>query len=305
MRIVVIGAGAIGTLYGGWLLSGGANVAFVARGARHDQIREHGIVLTGPSGETIHRAITVARRARDLPPADVLLFAVKTYDLESAARAAVGAVGDGGLVLGLQNGVDATGPLGAWFDPERVMVGSAYSAATLGPGGAVRYSGQRNDVVIGNLQGARHPDAEPLVAYWRKAGVSAAISDDIQAALWTKFLFLATNAALTCLSRQPAGVVYHDRLLLELAERSIAEIAAVAAAEGVRLAPGAEAAALAILTSFPPDVVASMRQDLDAGRRLELDAISGTIVRLGRKHKLATPVHDVVYACLRPFADGA
>ena len=305
MRIMVIGTGAIGSLYGGWLLSGGADVAFVARGTRHDQIRDHGIVLTGPSGETAHRVVTVVRDSGDLPPADIVLFAVKTYDLESAARAARGAVVTGGLVVGLQNGVDAAATLGASFDPEQVMVGPVYSAATLGPGGTVRYGGQRNDVVIGNAAGATHRDAERLVGYWRNAGVAASIASDIRAALWTKFLFLATNAALTCLSRQSAGVVYHDPLLLDLARRSIAEIAAVAAAEGVMLAADAEQTALAILIGFPPDVIASMRQDLDAGRRLELEAISGTIVRLGRKHGLATPVHDVAYACLKPFAEGA
>ena len=305
MRIILIGSGAIGTLYGGWLLSGGADVAFVARGARYDQIRERGIVLSGAAGDTTHRAITVVRDAADLPPADVLLFAVKTYDLESAARAARNALAPGGLVVGLQNGVDAAAMLGTIFDPAQVMVGPVYSAATLRPDGAVGYGGRRNDVVIGNVLGLVHPLAEPLVAAWRKAGVAASISDDIQASLWTKFLFLATNAALTCLSRQSAGVVYHDPWLLDLAKRSIAEISAVAAAEGVQLASDAPAAALAILTGFPPDVVASMRQDLDAGRRLELEAISGTIVRLGRKHKLATPVHDVAYACLKPFANGA
>ena len=305
MRIILIGSGAIGTLYGGWLLSGGADVAFVARADRYDQIRERGIVLTGAAGETTHRAINVVRDAGDLPPADVLLFAVKTYDLDAAARAAKDALAPGGLVVGLQNGVDAAAMLGTIFDPAQVMVGPVYSAATLTADGAVRYGGQRNDVVIGNVLGLVHPLAEPLVAAWRKAGVAASISDDIQASLWTKFLFLATNAALTCLSRQSAGVVYHDPWLLDLAKRSIAEISAVAAAEGVQLASDAPAAALAILTSFPPDVVASMRQDLDAGRRLELEAISGTIVRLGRKHKLATPVHDVAYACLKPFADGA
>ena len=305
MRVVVIGSGAIGTVYGGWLLSGGADVAFVARGVRFDQIRERGIVLTGAAGEIAHPDVTVVRDAADLPPAEVLIFAVKTYDLDAAARAASGALAPGGLVIGLQNGVDAAAMLGELFDPDQVMVGPVYSAATLGRDGTVRYGGQRNDVVIGNLRGVAHHHAEPLVACWREAGVAASISDDIRASLWTKFLFLATNAALTCLSRQSAGVVFHDPWLLDLAQRSIAEIAAVAAAEGVNLAPDAPAAALAILTGFPPDVVASMRQDLDAGRRLELEAISGTIVRLGRKHKLATPVHDVAYACLKPFADGA
>ncbi len=303
MRITVIGSGAIGSLYGGWLLAGGGEVAFVARGARIDQLHRDGLRIEGEHALTFPN-VTVAREAADLPPADVLIFAVKLYDLEGAARAAAGSLAPGGLVVGLQNGVDSAALLGSVFDQGQVMVGPVYSAATLRPDGVVRYGGQRNDVAIGNAGGVDHRLAAPLVAMWRKAGVDASIADDIKATLWTKFLFLATNAALTCLSRQPAGVVYHDPLLLDLAKRSIAEIAAVAEAEGVALAPGAEAGALAILQSFPPDVVASMRQDLDAGRRLELEGISGTIVRLGRKYGLPTPVHDVAYACLKPFAGG-
>ena len=304
MRITVIGSGAIGSLYGGWLLAAGADVAFVARGSRFDQLGRDGLVICGDAVSLSFPHVTVARNAADLPAADVLIFAVKLYDLDEAARATASALAPGGLVVGLQNGVDSAERLSAVFVSDQVMVGPVYSAATLEPDGIVRYGGQRNDVTIGNTSGVVHPYADRLVEVWREAGVNASISDDITATLWTKFLFLATNAALTCLSRQPAGVVYHDPLLLDLAKRSIAEIAAIASADGVQLAAGAEADALAILKGFPPGVVASMRQDLDAGRRLELEGISGTIVRLGRKHGIATPVHDVAYACLKPFADG-
>lgn len=302
MRIAVIGAGAIGSLYGGWLLAGGGDVAFVARRERFDQLKRDGLRIRGK--HNLDFPVTVARDAANLAPVDVLIFAVKLYDLDSAARGATGVLAPGGLVVGLQNGVDSADRLGAIFSPEQVMVGPVYSAASLRSDGVVRYRGPRNDVVIGSAEGTANPNAAPLVALWRAAGVDASISDDIRATLWTKFLMLATNAALTCLARQPAGIIYHDPLLLDLARRSIAEIAAVAAAEGVVLAPDAGAAALHILQAFPPDVVASMRQDLDAGRRLELEGISGTIVRLGRKHGVATPVHDVAYACLKPFAGG-
>ena len=304
MRIVVIGSGAIGSLYGGWLLAGGGDVAFVARGARYDQLKADGLVVGGDNGRLAWPEIMVARDVSDLPPADVLIFAVKLYDLDDAASAAGKALAPGGLVVGLQNGVESADRLGTTFDPRQVMVGPVYSAARLLADGSVWHGGQRNDVELGTAGGVIHPYAQTLIEYWRAAGVEASIVDDIRSSLWTKFLMLATNAALTCLARQPAGVVYHDPLLLDLARRSIAEIAAVAAAEGVTLARDAEAQALAILQGFPPDVVASMRQDLDAGRRLELDGISGTIVRLGRKHGLATPIHDVAYACLKPFADG-
>lgn len=303
MRIVVIGSGAIGSLYGGWLLAGGGDVGFVARGERFEQLKRDGLRVRSDRNLDFP-AVTVRRDVGGLPPADVLIFAVKLYDLDTAARGALGALAPGGLVVGLQNGVDAADRLGAVFDPAQVMVGPVYSAATLRPDGVVHHGGIRNDVTIGNIGGVAHSHAQRLIDLWRKAGVEASISDDIQAALWTKFLALATNAALTCLARQPAGVVYRDRLLLELAKRSIAEIAAVARAEEVRVSAGAEAEALAFLRNLPSDVVASMRQDLDAGRRLELEGISGTVVRLGRKHGLATPVHDVAYACLKPFADG-
>jgi 2-dehydropantoate 2-reductase len=300
----MIGSGAIGSLYGGWLLAAGGDVAFVARGNRLEQLRCDGLAIIGGGGKLVFPQVRVAPAATDLGPADVLIFAVKLYDLDQAAAEAIGALAPGGLVVGLQNGVDSADRLGVLFGADRVMVGPVYSAAVLGADGVVRHTGVRNDVAIGSVTGFRHPHAAALVELWRKAGVDASISDDIRTTLWAKFLFLATNAALTCLARQPAGVVYHDPLLLDLAERSIAEISAVARAEGVPLAADAEGEALAILKSFPADVVASMRQDLDAGRRLELEGISGVIVRLGRKHGIATPVHDVAYACLRPFADG-
>lgn len=303
MRIVVIGSGAIGSLYGGWLLAAGANVAFVARGKRYEQLVRDGLVIAS-EGALSFSAVTVAPAASDLPPADVLIFAVKLYDLDGAAKDAAGSLAPGGLVVGLQNGVETAERLGALFDHAQVMVGSVYSAGSLDPDGRVRHGTRRNDVVIGSVAGTVHPHAAALVELWRKAGVDASISDDIRAALWTKFLVVATNSALTCLTRQPAGVVYHDPLLLELARRSMAEIAAIAEAEGVRLALDAQSGAMAFLENLPPDVVASMRQDLDAGRRLELEGVSGTIVRLGRKHDIATPLHDVAYACLKPFADG-
>lgn len=305
MQVVVVGAGAVGTLYGGWLLSGGGEVGFVARGARLYALHDNGVAISGDGPTLSFPVVTVAEHASNLPPADVLIFAVKLYDLEDAARASRAALADGGLVVGLQNGVDAADILSRLFAPEQVMVGPVYSAATLTGDGGVRYAAGPNDVIIGNVGGARHPHADELVRIWRRAGVAASVSDDIRVALWTKFLVLATNAALTCLSRQPAGVVYHDPDLLALAERSIAEIAAVAVAEGVALPATAPAAALAFLQGFPPQVVASMRQDLDAGRRLELDGISGTVVRLGRKHGLATPLHETAFGCLKPYRDGA
>jgi 2-dehydropantoate 2-reductase len=304
-HVVVVGTGAVGTLYGGWLKTGGANVSFVTRASQVDALRLRGIELRGADGDRALGPVQAAERIEDLPSADILIMTVKLYDLDTAARAAASGLKPGGLVVGLQNGVSAAGMLGEIFDPGQVMTGPVYSACTLLEPGVVAYAGKRRSVVIGVQSGAAPPLAEQLVGFWRTAGVDAEIAEDIGVVLWTKFLGFATNAALTCLTRQAAGIIYHDPDLLALTGRSIREVMAVAASEGVMLRPEAFEATLAILQGFPADVVASMRQDLDAERRLELEGVSGVISRLGRKNGVPTPFHDTAYACLKPYRDGA
>lgn len=304
MHVVVVGAGAVGTLYGGWLVAGGVEVSFVARGAALEALRERGLTLRGDRGEVRLGPVAADCSPEALRPADAVVLAVKLYDLREAAGIAHGCLVEGGLVVGLQNGVGAFETLAERFEPGRIAVGPVYSAARLSSPGCVEYSGARHLVVLGSPRGDVHPGVHALIAGWRRAGVEAEVSHDIDRVLWTKFLGFATNAALTCLSRRPAGVVYHDADLLDLARGSIREIAALAAAEGVNLADDAEDVTIRLLRSFPPDMVASMRQDLDAGRRLELDDVAGAIVRLGRRHGVPTPIHATAYACLKPYRDG-
>jgi 2-dehydropantoate 2-reductase len=304
VHVVVVGAGAVGKLYGGWLLAGGVDVSFVARGASLEALRGDGLTLRGDRGELRLGPVAAEEAPEALRPADAVVLAVKLYDLPEAAGIAGRCILDDGLVVGLQNGVGAFGLLAEALPPDRIAVGPVYSAARQVSPGTVEYSGARHLVVLGSPRGEIHPAAHSLVAGWRRAGVEAEISGDIDRVLWTKFLGFATNAALTCLSRQPAGVVYHDPDLLELARGSVREIMALAAAEGVALAADAEDATIRLLRSFPPDMVASMRQDLDAGRRLELDDVTGAIVRSGRRHGIPTPIHATAYACLKPYRDG-
>lgn len=304
MHVVVVGAGAIGTLYGGWLLAGGGDVSFVARGSSLAALTRDGLELRGDRGTYGSRDVVAADDVAALRPADILVYTVKLFDLEEAVAATRRALVPGGLAIGLQNGVDSAEILGRSFAPEQVMIGPVYSAARLVAPGIVVYSGRHHQVLIGGADGTAHPLAEALLATWRRAEVDAILAPDIRTVLWTKFLAFATNAALTCLSRQSAGIVYHDPDLLDLAHRSIGEIAAVARHEGIELPARYAEDTVALMQSFPPDMVASMRQDLDAGRRLELDGICGAVRRYGRKHGVPTPVHDVAYACLKPFRDG-
>src|ERR1700761_7608737 len=131
MHCVVVGAGAVGTLYGGWLLAGGGDVSFLARGTQLAALREKGLTLRGGKGDYRHAAIHAADRAEDLRRADIVLLTVKLYDLDSAAQLARPLLTSGGLAVGLQNGIDAADTLGRHFEPSQIMVGPVYSAARL------------------------------------------------------------------------------------------------------------------------------------------------------------------------------
>ena len=274
-------------------------------GTQLSALQTQGLAIRDSQGDFSSADVQAATSAEALPPAGVVLLTVKLYDLDDAARIAASCRIGNGLVVGLQNGISAFQHLRRTLPAEQVMVGPVYNAARLVGPGVVEYSGQRHRVVIGSPIGAMHAAATELVTIWRQAGVEAELSNDIQQVLWMKFLGFATNAALTCLSRQPAGIVYRDRDLLQLARSAITEIMTIAKAEGIALSADAADRTIALLQSFPPDMIASMRQDLDAGRRLELDGITGAIVRLGHKHALPTPFHATAYACLKPYRDGA
>lgn len=301
-RVTVVGAGAIGLLYGGWLRQAGLDVRFVARGERAAILNAGPIEARGRLPFRLP-SIPAFRTAQEAGPADVLLLAVKLYDLEEAALQAAAGLAPGGSVVAIQNGVRAFETLGKVFPSSRIAVGPVYSVTKQVGGASVEYAGPER-VVLGNPVAAIPPQIRTLVEAWASVGVDASLSDDITTVLWTKFIGLATGAAMTTLGRLPAGIVYHDPALVAVARRSIDEVIRVGEAEGIDFPEGAADRAMALLQSFPANSVASMRLDLDAGRRLEIEATSGEIVRLARRHDIPVPFHEMAYAMLRPFRDG-
>jgi 2-dehydropantoate 2-reductase len=302
MRIAVMGAGAIGLLYGGWLQQAGADVTFIARGERLNALRGSGVTAEGKLPFTLDAVHAVAS-PDEIAPVDAILLCVKLYDVYAAARFVLPALKPGGALIAIQNGVNVYDTLKSLMPAERIAIGPVYSVAKLTQPTTV-FNGGLARVVIGNPEGDIGPVAQTVVDIWRKAGVDASVSDDIVTALWMKFVGVATGSALHCLTRLPAGILYHDETLKTYVRQSIDEVMAVGRAVGVTFPNDTTDNLLAYLANFPPDGVASMRLDLDAGRKLELDGLSGEVTRLGRRHCVPTPLHDMALAMLTPFRDG-
>jgi len=310
MRILVIGAGAIGGYVGGLLALAGHDVVFAVRAKTARALAVQGLEIHGPRGNWhVKHVKTVDDPTAELGRFEIALSCVKLYDAESSARQWAAQLKQCNAVISLQNGVDGQQRIAAGCGVDTVYGGLVYVAAKREAPGKIAYLSDMSSIVFGGPGAMQDVSLERfehcIHALNQNTPFRATRVEDIVSAQWQKFTALATNAALTCLTRCPAGVVYHDADLIALAKQSIAEIVDVGIACGAKFPPDHREKTLALLQSFPPTMVASMHHDLMAGNPLELDGISAAVVRMGRVHGIATPFHAMAYACLKPYMKGA
>ncbi len=304
MRIVVMGAGGVGGYFGARLAQAGHDVTFVARGRHLAAMRERGLAVNSALGDIRLERPGVTGDPASLAPADVVLFAVKLWDTESAAEAIRPLVAKGGVVVPLQNGVESIERIGAVVGAERAMGGVAYIAATIGEPGVVAHTGTMARLRFGPVHAAQQPAAEALLAACKGAGIEAELSADIRRALWEKFAFLAAFSGLTSVARQPMGAVRDDPDLRAALEAAIRETWAVGRANGVALADDFVAQQMKFAHGLPAEMRSSMLNDLVAGNRLEAPWLCGAVARMGAALGVATPVNATLFATLKPYCAG-
>jgi 2-dehydropantoate 2-reductase len=306
MKILILGAGAVGSYFGGLLAKAGHEVTFaVRRGAV--ELRLNGIRAQGPRGDWSADSIHAETEPAQVQDSDVTLIGLKLYATEEAIQQWKPALARSRMVITLQNGLDSVNRITrAWGSGEMPLLlgGLAAMSGTVQGPGLLKYTSHMSSITFGGSIGRETELAEQFSAACRDAGFDATYVEDIVSAQWRKFVGLVTNAAITCLTRKPAGVCYHKPLLLDLAKRSIAEVASVARAAGANLPVSIESDTLALLQSFPTEMYASMYHDLVAGLPLEVDGLSGYLVRTGRVFGIDTPFHETAWACLEPYARG-
>jgi len=305
MRIAIMGSGGVGGYLGGRLAAAGQDVTFIARGAHLAAIRERGLRIE--SAGLGDAAIEPAQASDDpatVGPVDLVVFAVKLYDSEEAARAARPLVGPQTGVVTLQNGVDSAGVLSRVLGREHVIGGVAQIAAVIAAPGVIRHTGTMAHFQIGELDGAQSERVAALSQALDQAGVDHQVSDDIERDIWSKMVFLATFAGLTALTRLPIGRIRDDPETRALYRDGLAEALAVARAQGVSLPEDFVAKALARTDQLPAQMKSSLLEDLERGKRLELPWLSGAIVRMGREQGVPTPIHGFISAALKLHADG-
>lgn len=303
MRIAVVGAGSVGGYLGARLAAAGAEVRLVARGAHLAAIRAHGLAVRSPLGD-VHVDVPATDDAAEIGACDVVLVGVKAYDLEDAAAAHLPhLVGPGSVVVPLQNGVDSAERLAAVVGRDQVIGGLAIIFAGIVEPGVVAHTGGPAKLVFGELDGTLSERVRRLEQWCAAAGIDAEASDDIRLALWHKYAFICAVAGTTAAVRLPLGEIRAAQASWALFRRLLEETYAVAAAaDGVAVPAGAVEERLAFAERLEAESYSSLHDDLVAGRRMELDALHGALVRRAGELGVPVPAAAAVHGVLEPWA---
>lgn len=300
MRVCVYGAGGVGGYFGGRLARAGAEVHFIARGDHLQALREHGLRVRSVKGDfQVHAPAT--DDPDDVGCCDFVLFCVKTFDTDAAAARLGPLVGEGTAVLSLQNGVENEEKLARVIGDDHVMGGAAFIFAGIAEPGVIVHSGGPASITFGELDGRTSQRAQRLPAWCERAGFEAELSASIKTVLWAKLAFICAQAGMTATARLPIGEIRAADAAWA-AFGLAAEVCAVAEADGSPVPQAAQERVLTLAQAIEPGSFSSLHDDLVAGRRMELEALHGFVVRRAARHRLAVPTSEAVYAILQPWA---
>jgi 2-dehydropantoate 2-reductase len=304
LRIAVMGSGGVGGYFGARLVKGGADVHFIARGSHLAAMRERGLAVEG-GPEAIHLPkVDVTDDPKTIGPVDMVMFCVKLWDTEAAARQLLPIMKSETGIISFQNGVQKDDMLRPIFGDEALMGGVAYVGTSIGRPGVIAQTGPLQRLVFGEYDGRRSARLEAFYQACKRGGIHVEISDDVRRSIWEKYVVLVAMSGATTVMRRTIGPIRSHPLtrqfLLDLAK----EVVAVGRAHGVALPADYAEQRVPFFDSWPPEMTTSMHHDLENGRQLEVRWLSGGVVDLGAQVGVPTPMNRAVRDVLILHAEG-
>lgn len=298
MKILIMGTGAIGGCYGGFLARSGEDVVFAARGDNLRAIREQGLRVESAAFGNF----TVQPKAMDTLDgawtADLALFCVKGYHNEQAMSDMSGVVGDETTILTLQNGIGSGEQLAQRFGAEKVLLGAAYIDAERIAPGVFAQRGSPPRIVLGEESGEISERAQSIADVLRKANIETELSPNVLTALWGKLVYICALSGMSCITRASFSDVLDTPETFAMTMQVMEEALKVGQASGVPLDDGLPESVMAGFLEEKRGLVSSMHTDLKAGNPLEVSLINGAVARIGREVGVPTPANGLIAACL-------
>ena len=303
MRIAIFGTGGVGGYFGGRLAQAGDDVTFIARGEHLNAIKRRGLKVESGTGDFVIFPAKATAEVREVGEVDLVVVGVKAWQVPEAARAMKPLVGANTTVLPMQNGVEAAAQLVNELGSASVIGGLCRIVSYVVEAGVIRHAGFKPSIIIGELDNRPTERVARIEQVFKRAGVEITVAADIQVALWTKFLFIASFSGVGALADAPAGVVRSNAKWRAQMVSAMEEIYGLAHARGVRLPADSIETVMASVDALPEDATSSMHRDIAAGKSSELESQNGAVVRMARESGVDVPTHTYIYEKLKAFAE--
>jgi len=295
-----MGTGGVGGYYGGLLARNGLDVAFIARGAHLQSLREKGLQVKSVHGDFNVSPVTATDKPFEIGQVDLVIVATKTYHTDDAARMIMPMIGPDTVIVSLQNGVDAAERIGAIVGMEHLLGGATWLSAAIEAPGVIGQYSQFRRIVIGEFNGQISERARKIYGALNTTGATIELVENITQILWSKFVFIAPVCALGSLTRVTFGEYRDVPEARAVLTDALNEMTSVARAKGVLLSPDIVTKTLEFIDSSAPGIKPSMQRDFESGNISELEAMVGIVVRLGIELGVPTPVMRFAYGMLKP-----
>lgn len=299
MRVLVIGAGAIGGYFGGRLLEAGRDVTFLVREARAARLRDTGLLIRSPHGDVTLPDPPLVTADELGAPFDLVLLSCKAYDLDGAMESFAPAVGSETVIVPLLNGMRHLDSLDARFGRDRVLGGLSHISVSLDEAGAVLHLNDIHSLAYGERDGSLSDRVRAIEGVMQGAKIDARASDDILQDMWEKWMFIATLAGITCLMRSSVGTIVAAGGA-ELGLALFDECSRIGQGAGHAPRPAFLDRSLSVLTAAGSDLKASMLRDIERGARTEVDHILGDL-RARRGNADGTSLLDAAWVHLKAY----
>ncbi len=300
MRIAIYGSGSVGGYFGGRLAQMGQDVTFIARNENLAALRSRGLKVDSIAGNFSVGRVEATDNPKQVGTVDYVICSVKGWQVPAAAKEMKPMVGPQTLVIPLQNGVEAPDQLCQVLDPANVVGGLCAIIAFQAAPGHIKHIGANPLIRFGHLDKRADPRINAFSELLNHcSGVKSSIPEDVNVAMWQKFMLIGPWSGLGAVSHAPIGVLLKQDETRELLGQGIAEIYQLGLAMGVDLPENSVDKTLGLLESFPENSTTSMQRDLEKGRPSELDVQNGAVVRLAQNVSVDTPVNRFFLYALR------
>lgn len=313
MKILLVGAGAVGGYFGGLLAKSGEDVTFLARGEHLRAIQKKGLSIKSINGD-FNIKVNIVENLADTEKYDLIIFSVKSYDLQSACKKVKTAIKDDTIIMSLLNGVDSEDVIGNFFGADKIIGSVAFIGSQIEEAGVILHTasgmitiGEFTPHTISSASGSEAVDGgrcENIFKIFEKAKIPVKQSENIQRDIWAKMVWNAGLNAVTALT----GLAVSDILSVPesrmIVEKSMQETVNIAKAKGIKLADNLVEKTIS-KTLKAGGIKTSMLQDREKGKKMEIDSINGAIVRMGNEMNISVPVNETLYGLLKVIDDRA